>query len=89
MEARLKPNIITDQEIAALENFADKVRPRLPHATDKDKRDIIESLKFTFGFTVENGQKAVYIVWHTHDFQLSLAQENDQEDSSSLTKTAP
>ena len=89
MEARLKPNIITDQEIAALENFADKVRPRLPHATDKDKRDIIESLKFTFGFTVENGQKAVYIVWHTHDFQLSLVEKNDQENLLSLTKTAP
>lgn len=88
LEARLKPNIITDKEIAALEKFADKVRPRLPHATDKDKRDIIEALKFTFEFTVENGQKVVYVLWHTHEFRLSLAEENDQENLLSLTKTA-
>lgn len=88
LEARLKPNIITNEEIVALEKFADKVRPRLPHATFKDKRDIIEALKFTFEFTVEDGQKVVYVLWHTHEFRLSLADENDQEDSSSLTKTA-
>jgi hypothetical protein len=49
---------------------------------------IIEAPKITFGFTVENGQKVVYVLWHIHEFRLSLAEENDQEDLSSLTKTA-
>jgi hypothetical protein len=88
LEARLKPNIITDKEIAALEKFADKVRPRLPFATFKDKREIIEALKFTFEFTIEDGQKVVYILWYTHEFRLSLAEEADQEDLLSLTRTA-
>jgi hypothetical protein len=43
---------------------------------------------FTFEFTVEDGQKVVFVLWHTYEFRLSLADRNDQEDSSSLTKTA-
>jgi hypothetical protein len=59
-----------------------------PIATFKDKREIIEALKFTFEFTIEDGQKVGYVLWHTHDFRLSLAQEVDQENLLSLTKTA-
>ncbi|MFL5803777.1 MAG: nuclear transport factor 2 family protein [Roseiflexaceae bacterium] len=44
-------------------------------------------------FTVEDmiaeGDKVVYVLWHTHEFRLSLAEKTDQEDLLSLIKTAP
>ena len=43
--------------------------PGSPHATYKDKREIVEALKFMFEFTVENGQKVVYVLWYTYDFR--------------------
>jgi hypothetical protein len=35
---------------------------------------------FTFEFTVEDGQKVVYVLWRTYEFRLSLTEKNDQED---------
>jgi len=87
LEARLKPNIITDKEIAALEKFADKVRPRLPYATLKDKRDIIAALKFTFEFAVEGNEKVVYVLWLSYEFRLTIGTILDFY--ASLIKTAP
>jgi len=87
LEAKLKPNIITDEEIAALEEYAEKIQPRLPYATFQDKRDIIEALKFSFEFTIEGNEKVLYVLWHSYEFRLTIGTIQDFYASS--TKMVP
>jgi hypothetical protein len=46
-----------------------------------------QALRFTIEFTVENSQKVIYVLWHTHEFRLSLANGDDQEHLLSSTKS--
>ena len=46
-------------------------------------------LHFTVEDMIAEGGKVVYVLWHTHEFRLSLTEEADQEDLLSLIKTAP
>jgi hypothetical protein len=48
---------------------------------------MIEALKFTFDFTVEGSEKAVYVLWHSCEFRLTIGIIVDFY--LYLTKTAP
>jgi site-specific DNA recombinase len=75
LQVQLDQRTITDAEIAALEQFAEEVRPRLPHATFADKREIIEALKFTFEFSCEEAKRVIYVMWHTYEFPLVIGED--------------
>jgi single stranded DNA-binding protein len=66
---------ITDEEIAVLEAFAEKVKHRLPHATFQDKRDIIEALKLRFELDFEEGEHVIYVNLYARQFKLFLGEE--------------
>lgn len=76
LTAKLSQHTISDEEIAALERFAEEVRPRLPHATFQDKREIIEALRFTFEFAYEDEQYVVYVMWHSYEFPLVIYEDS-------------
>jgi hypothetical protein len=69
LEERIKEDLITDADIAVLEDYATSVRPRLTNADFALKREIIECMNLWFEIDYQDDQHIVYIIWHVYEFK--------------------
>jgi site-specific DNA recombinase len=69
LEERIREDLITDADIAALEDYAISVRPRLANADFALKREVIERMNLWFEIDYHNEEHVVYIIWHVYEFK--------------------
>lgn len=72
---KLQTAVLSDEDIAHFETYAERIRHRLEQAPFEEKREIIAALGFTFEMTLEEGERVLYVHWHVHQFRLNMTGE--------------
>jgi site-specific DNA recombinase len=70
--SQLQKQLISDDLIADLTEFAATIKDDLDSLPFKGRRELIEQLGIYGELALEEGKRVIYIIWHTHTFRRDL-----------------
>jgi hypothetical protein len=72
LSGELNGELISDDLISDLTEFATTIKDDIDTVPFQGRRDLIEQLGVRGELAFEEGERIVYIVWHTHTFRRDL-----------------